>query len=142
MTPQDDQHLRLLSVFHVVLAVFGALLSLVPVIHLVIGLSIATGRLPADGAPDAAWVGWIFVAMSAMFIVGGLTFSVCLLLAGRYLRQRRHYTFCLVMAALSCMLAPFGTVLGVLTILVLMRESVRVAFGEVVPVRPVAPPPS
>jgi hypothetical protein len=44
------------------------------------------------------------------------------------------------MAALACMLAPFGTVLGVFTIIVLMRESVRVAFGQPVGTRTAGPP--
>ena len=51
-------------------------------------------------------------------------------LAGRYLSQQRHYTFCLVMAAVACMFMPFGTVLGVFTIIVLVRESVKELFAQ------------
>ena len=42
-----------------------------------------------------------------------------------------HYLYCLVVAAVECMLVPFGTVLGVLTIIVLNRPSVK----ALVPVR-------
>lgn len=129
MTPQDAEHLRLLAIFHKVVAGLGVLFSLFPAIHLAIGLGIVSGRIPHQEG-DAAWVGWFFVAFAATWIITGLTLSACLFQAGRYLQQRRHYTFCLVMAALACMLAPFGTVLGVFTIIVLMRESVRVAFGQ------------
>jgi hypothetical protein len=51
-------------------------------------------------------------------------------LAGRAIRRRENYTFCVIVAALSCMLMPFGTVLGVLTIVVLMRPSVKEMFGR------------
>ena len=54
--------------------------------------------------------------------------DVCLALAGRYLLQRTHYTFCLVVAAIACLLMPFGTALGIFTIIVLMRPSVREMF--------------
>jgi hypothetical protein len=62
-------------------------------------------------------------------MVAGVSFAVCLVQAGRALMQRRRYTFCLVIGGLSCILMPFGTVLGVFTILVLVRPSVRELFG-------------
>ena len=36
--------------------------------------------------------------------------------------------FCLVMGAVECVFMPFGTVLGIFTIIVLMRESVKPLF--------------
>ena len=36
--------------------------------------------------------------------------------------------YCLVMAGIECLFMPFGTVLGVFTIIVLMRESVKEMF--------------
>lgn len=79
------------------------------------------------------FLGWFFVIFAATWIVCGLTFAICLFLAGRYLDQRRRYLFCLVMAGLACMFMPFGTVLGVFTILVLVRPSVKELFGEAPP---------
>lgn len=40
--------------------------------------------------------------------------------------------FCLIMAGIACLFMPFGTVLGVFTIVVLTRESVRemISLGE------------
>jgi hypothetical protein len=57
------------------------------------------------------------------------TFAVCLITSGRFLSLRKHYMFCLVMAALACMCSPFGTVLGVFTIVVLLREPVKQLFA-------------
>ena len=42
------------------------------------------------------------------------------------------------MAGLECILMPFGTVLGVFTLIVLMRDSVKALFG--VSMNPGAPP--
>jgi hypothetical protein len=39
------------------------------------------------------------------------------------------YTICFVMACGECMFMPFGTVLGVFTILVLNRQSVKGLFA-------------
>jgi hypothetical protein len=58
----------------------------------------------------------------------GLVFAVCVILAGRYITKRRHYIFCLVIASLNCLFMPFGTILGVFTIVILMRPSVKELF--------------
>ena len=128
---QDLEHLRLLSIFHYVVAALCGVFSLLPLIHLVIGLGMLSGRFPDAQSSEEGlrFVGWIFVGVGSTVIIGGLAFSLCLFLAGRYLAQHRRYTFCLVMAALACTFMPFGTVLGVFTILVLVRPSVKELFG-------------
>jgi hypothetical protein len=130
MTPEEE-HLRLLSIFHYVVAGLGALFSLIPVMHVVMGVGLLTGAF--DGRPlpqDERLVGWFFIAMGSAFLLAGLTFSVCLAFAGRSLARREHYTFCLVMAAVACAVFPFGTILGVFTIIVLQKQPVRALFGR------------
>ena len=126
---QDDEHLKLLSIFHYVVAGLAFLFSLFPIAHLVLGLLMVTGNLgqSSDG-PDTEVIGWLFVGIAAVFMMFGISFAAGLAMAGRYLSLRRRYTFCLVMAALSCLFMPFGTVLGVFTIVVLSREPVKQAF--------------
>ncbi|MCB1034886.1 MAG: hypothetical protein KDD47_13740 [Acidobacteria bacterium] len=128
---QDRDHLQLLSIFHYVLAAMTAFFACIPLIHFVLGLSMVFGRFPeSDGDPAMRFVGSIFSILAGMMILMGWSFAVALLLAGRNLARTRRYTFCLVVAALSCAVVPFGTVLGVFTIIVLMRPSVKELFGE------------
>lgn len=132
-TPQDDsEHLNLLSLFHYVVAGLAALFSLFPVFHLVMGIGLVSGALD-NGRPEAAVgqsvVGWLLIVFAVAFIVCGFSFALCLALAGKFLKERRRYRFCLVLACIACVFMPFGTVLGVFTILVLMRPSVKAAFG-------------
>ena len=128
---QDAEHLRLLSIFHYVVAGLAALFACLPVFHLIVGLLMLTGVGEFGGQePFVPLVGCFIVAFASFFILAGWTFAVCLALAGSFLAKRRHYTFCLVMAALACMFSPFGTVLGVFTIVVLVRESVREIFAD------------
>ena len=128
---QDEEHLRLLSIFHFVVAGMTGLFALFPIIHLIIGLAIVSGALHSSGTDQIpAFIGWFFVLFAATWIVFGLALAMLIALGGRELRRRRHYTFCLVVAALACLIMPFGTVLGVFTILVLMRESVKEMFHQ------------
>jgi len=133
---QNEDHLRLLAIFHYVLTAIAAFFALFPLIHLVMGLAILTGHFPGgSGDGDARLIGAFFVAFASVWILAGSAFAVCVFLAGRNLAKRTRYTFCLVMAGIECMFMPFGTVLGVFTIVVLMKEPVKTLFG-------VAPPPA
>lgn len=67
--------------------------------------------------------------MSVIAFIFVWTAAALLLFAGRFLSQRRHWLFCLIVAGLSCLNMPLGTVLGVFTIIVLNRESVKSLFA-------------
>jgi hypothetical protein len=124
---QDQEHLKLLAIFHFVLAGLCGMVSLIPLAQLVLGLGLASGSL--DSEPVAQVMGCFFVAVAGTGVALGLSLAVCLLLAGRALLEQKHYTFCLVMACVGCLFMPFGTVLGVFTLLVLLRPSVKELFG-------------
>ncbi len=132
---QDTEHLRLLSIFHYVVAGLGALFACFPVIHLVMGLVMVFS--PSSFEPHRPHeaetlrvVGIVFIAVATLIILAGWTLAACVLAAGRCLARRRRYTFCVVIAAIQCLMVPFGTVLGVFTIIVLMRPSVKPLFDQ------------
>jgi hypothetical protein len=128
---QDEDHLKLLSIFHYVAAGMAAVFSLFPIIHLIFGLFIllAPETLDNKGEPPPAFLGWLFVLFPAVVMVIGWTFAAFVFVAGRFLAQRKHYLFCLVVAGVECIFMPVGTALGVFTIIVLMRESVKQLFN-------------
>ena len=131
---QDKEHLRLLSIFHYVVAGMAALFAMFPIIHLFIGLAMFTGTMDSghgDGPP--MFIALMFTILPLIFIVFGLTCAAMLVKAGNNLRSQKNHTFCLVTAAVCCMFAPFGTVLGVFTIIVLIRPSVKELFEGPLP---------
>jgi len=129
---KDEEHLRLLSIFHYVVGGLAGLFALFPVIHLVIGLVfiLAPEAVESKGEAPPALVGWFFVIFAGMFIITGWVLAGFIITAGRFLARRRHRLFCLVIAGIECIFIPFGTVLGVFTIIVLMRESVKELFSK------------
>ncbi|MET0288004.1 MAG: hypothetical protein ABW178_00085 [Pseudoxanthomonas sp.] len=136
-TAEDLQQLRLLSLFHYIVGGITGLFSLFPVIHLVIGLAMVTGQMPAQpdqqGALSPEFFGWFFVAFAGAFIFCGLTLAGFIAYAGRCLARQQRHTLCLVVAGLSCMMMPFGTVLGVFTLIVLLRPQVKALFASTAP---------
>jgi len=139
MTQED--HLRLLSIFHYVVGGMAALFSLFPIFHIVMGLFLilAPEKFGAKGDPPPAFIGWFFVVFAACFILAGWIFATLVILTGRFLARRKFYTFCFVMAAVESLFMPFGTVLAVFTLVVLLREPVKRMFeaNKVIAARPV-----
>jgi len=127
----DQEHLKLLSIFHYVVGGVGALFSCFPIIHLIIGIAMLAGGLEGKGgqAPPRIFA-WLFILFPACFMLIGWTLSTCILLAGRKLQLRQSYQYCFVVACIECLFVPFGTVLGVFTILVLNRKSVKDLFAS------------
>jgi len=132
---QDEEQLNLLSIFHFVVGGANAVFSCFPLIHFFIGMTIVTGTFDGDDTVPQV-VGWLFVLLSLLFVLGGWALSALIVTAGLKLRKRKSLTFCQVVAGIECILIPFGTVLGVLTLIVLTRESVKTVFES----RPVAHP--
>jgi predicted membrane channel-forming protein YqfA (hemolysin III family) len=129
---QDKEHMRLLAIFHYVVAGLAALFSFFPLLYSTIGgfmLYVAHHPGPTNQEPPPAIVGWIFVALGALFFFAGLAMAICILMAGRSLARQRRYLFAFVIACLECFFIPFGTILGVFTIIVLSRESVKTLFS-------------
>lgn len=137
----DNQHLRLLAIFHYVVGGLTALLACFPLIHVALGLAMvfaprSFANKPGDEPP--AFAGWLFAGMGSAFFLAGITLAVCIILAGRFLARRKRYWFVFVLACLQCAVFPFGTVLGVFTIVVLSRESVKAQF-RAAPMLPAEP---
>jgi hypothetical protein len=126
---QDLEHLKLLSIFHYVVGGMTALFACIPFIHFFMGLALSTGTFP-DTDAEAQKIGIFIMVIAALFIAAGWTLATMIAIAGRNLQKRTRYLFCLVMAGVECIIMPFGTVLGVFTIMVLMRDSVKELFGR------------
>jgi hypothetical protein len=136
---EDLQHLKILSVFHYVVAGIGAIFACFPIFHLTMGISMLAGGfdIPDDPAMPFPFrlFGLMFTLIPAAIMLFGWAFAVSMAVAGYFLGKQRNYMFCLVMAGISCIFTPFGTVLGVFTIIVLLRPSVKALFNYPLPVQ-------
>jgi hypothetical protein len=72
---------------------------------------------------------WLYVVFAVWLLGSG----VLTLVAGFFIRARRHRIFSLVVAAINCLHMPMGTALGVFTIIVLTRDSVRQVYEGLTP---------
>jgi hypothetical protein len=132
---QDEQYLKLLSIFHYVVGGLTALFACFPLLHIAMGIAMLCGAFDAEDGPPKIFA-WLFIIFPAVLMLCGWALSVCIIIAGRKLARRKARLYCLVIAALECILMPFGTVLGVFTIVLLMKDSVKQLFSANQPTQP------
>ena len=129
---KTEEHLKLLSLFHYIVGGLTALFACFPFIHLAIGIAMLSGAM--DGKePVPHFIGWIFIVIARVFILSGWIMAGLIITAGRKLQRRAARTFCLVVAGIECLLVPFGTVLGVFTLVVLMQDTAKALFAAQAP---------
>ena len=129
---RDTEPLNLLAIFHYVVGGLAALFSFFALFYSIIGgflLYAAEHPGPNSQEPPPAFLGWIFIVLGAVFFLAGVTIAICILIAGRCLSRRKGYSFALVIACIECLFVPFGTILGIFTIVALSRESVKALFS-------------
>src|SRR4029077_18396969 len=112
---------------------FGALLSFFLLLFITGGalfiFCARGGNRETGGDFSPVFLGWIFAVLGTLLFLIGIAMAICILIAGRSIALCKRYSFVLVMACIECLFIPFGTILGVFTIVVLSRESVRGLFS-------------
>jgi hypothetical protein len=136
---QDKEHLRLLAIFHYIVSGLAGLFSFFPLIYTIVGgIFIFAARhgkpKPGEELPPEL-LGWIFIVVGSLLVLLGIAIAICILIAGRSLAKHRRYWFAFAIACVECLFIPFGTILGVFTIVSLSRESVKASFATAQPPR-------
>lgn len=124
----DDEHIKLLAIFHFVIAGLALLGIAFLIAHYCLMRMMFSNPdfwkvqnnappLPKDFFKVFIW---FYLFFGCILGVAGLLN----LLSGLFLRRKKYRIFSMVVAGLNCLQIPFGTVLGVFTIVVLTRNSV------------------
>ena len=137
MVDRDLEHLRLLKFAYYVLAGMSGVGTLFATLWMVMMGTIFT-MIPAGPKSPPPIVGLIFLGLGILIVAIGVSVALLTFFTGRNLAQHRHHVFCIVVAALTCLSVPWGTAVGVCTIIVLNRPSVKALF-EASPPLPAQP---
>lgn len=127
----DADHLKLLAVFHWVVAGMSLVGLGFLFLHWLFMHSIFDNPSMwqnAKGPPPPpqffAIFKWFYAFMGVMIAGTGLANAV----SGWNIHRRRARMASLILAGINCLCFPFGTVLGVFTFVVLLRDSVIEAY--------------
>ena len=117
---EDESHLHLLSVFHFVM---GGLYALgIGFIALHFFMMSMVMKVP----PEIVNIMTVFYIVATLIIAALATGNI---LAGIWLKKRVQHSLTIVVAAINCASFPLGTALGVFTIIVLQRPTVKMTYA-------------
>jgi hypothetical protein len=138
-SPDITAHdLRLLSVGYYIqagIAAFYTLIVLGYFVFLGAMLSIASANNDTGQNIPPAFL-TLMSTVLAIILLFACLYTVALFLAAQWLRRSRNMLFIQVVAALSCLAIPYGTLLGIFTFMVLLRPSAKLFFSNT----PLSPP--
>lgn len=128
-TSEDASHLQILAIFYYVFAGLNAVsVVLLGLYGVMMGAVLGSG--PAGNSHADTALLSMFAGLMVFVVVLSAVFALLHFMTAQRLRQRRGHKFCQVIAVLTCLSIPFGTVLGVFTLIVLNRPSVQALFGR------------
>lgn len=134
----DDEHLRLLSLFHyisgsltvAIAAMFGFMLGMMSLMFSIMPPQIAAPCPDADPCsgvqtppapfPEALFLGFFGVFFAVLMVLGVLE-----IISGRYIAKRRRRLFSIIVSIPRILAFPYGTLLSIFTLLVLERSTVK-----------------
>src|SRR5437016_647423 len=127
----DLEHLRQLTLFHYIYCGLQTAFMFFGLSFFGFGLAMATHPDLFQGAePPPLLMSVLFQSIGMFFVVVTAASAIVSYLAGKFIKQRKHYVFCIVIACINCLNIPLGTALGVFTIVVLSRTEVKELFGK------------
>ncbi len=122
---RDQRHLQLLSKLQIlfgILSVFGTVIFYWAI------------KVVSDAARDfleqsrTELEASLMIGFGVVLLLIGIAILFCIILAGQSLARYENYRFCMIVAICECPMFPFGTMLGIATIVVLLRDSVKKLF--------------
>lgn len=84
----------------------------------------------------------IISILLAIVLALACAYTICLFLAGYWLRHFRNLLFIQIVAAFGCLAIPYGTVLGIFTFMVLQRPGAKQLFSSAGMPPPLSGPPA
>ena len=140
----DAGHLQLLGILHCVLAGLsvvglGFLFLHRAIMQTVLNHPEAWNTPKGGGPPPAEFFAifqWVYLIMGGLIVVGGVLNAI----SGWCILKQRARMFSLIVAGVDCLMFPFGTVLGVFTFVVLLRDSVLEVYEADALSAPSGPP--
>ncbi len=137
---QTKDHLRYLSIGFYIFSGFIALFSMIWLIYVVFGMAMMIGG-GSQGEGGAVAGGAILTVVGLVIMGLFLTFAGLNVYAGRSLMSRNRWTFIFVVGCIDLVFfIPFGTILGIFTIILLMKEPTKQLFGQGIQQIPNTPP--
>jgi hypothetical protein len=118
--PNED-YLKILSICHYILGIVMLCFSSFSLLYIFVGAMM----MKQAKSDEERMIGIIFIIISACVALVSYTIDILMIAAGYYLSRRKKHKFCLIVSCMELIIVPFGTVLGVFTLIVLLKPEIK-----------------
>jgi hypothetical protein len=131
---EDVGYLNLLSLFHFIVAGVAGLFSCLPLFNLLIGIPILKdvpyALSQSEYFSQYTLAPLMFILLPTGMTVIGWMFAIAMALNGCYIKNRQWLKYCMIMSGIETIFTPFGTALGVFTIILLTKPNIKILFDR------------
>jgi hypothetical protein len=137
LTANDVSQLEVLPLLFTIMGFLTFCGSSLFIMHFIMGLTLffdpqAFGPIdgPKGSKPLPPFIALGMAGMGAFAVLAGWLLSAGCFLASGWIKRREMFSWITVVSAVLCMITPFGTALGVFTLVVLNRAQVKAVFTK------------
>ena len=131
---ENIRYLNILAIFHFIVASIVGLLSCLPLINLFIGIpmlkDVPYALKQGEFFSQTTLAPLMFILLPAGMTVIGWMFAIAIALNGYYIKNRQWLKYCMVVSGIETIFTPFGTALGVFTIIFLTKPNTKILFDK------------
>lgn len=131
---EDTRYLDLISLFHFIVAGMAGLFSCLPLFNLVIGIPMLRGvpyaLLQREYFSQQILAPLMFILLPTGMAVIGWMFAIAVALNGYYIKNRTWFKYCMVISSIELLFTPFGTILGVFSLVLMTKPNIRMLFDR------------
>ena len=129
MVPANN-NLETFRILYIIKGILTLLFSFFPLLYVFVGGIIFSAEEFNHLDHDIPFnIGAVFMSIGVFVFVMMIVFGILTLLVAPMIKNRRNYTFILVIAVLNCLTGILGILLGVFTIVELNKPEVKELFG-------------
>ena len=128
-TQRDNGHLKILAIFYYIFSAISALLIILGILYLLFVPGPIQNPNDAAEVASAQAADPIIYGVGSGLIIGGIIGALLYFFTARGLATYRYRGLVILVAILSLFSFLLGTILGVFTLVVITRPSVKGRFG-------------
>ncbi|MCR9251415.1 MAG: hypothetical protein NXI20_13385 [bacterium] len=126
-----SNNLDTFKTLYLIKGILTLLMSFLPLIYIFLGGFLSTMiEMEEIQDPPPFDIGLIFMIIGVVALIFIVGTGVATILASNYIRDRKNYTFILVVAILNCFSGILGILLGVFTIIEINKPEVKELFEQ------------
>ena len=137
---RDEEHLKLLVIFNIIYGVLKTIFTLLLSLYMFFVYILLRDpkfyseyhNMENANLPNAEIMNIIMIIVTAIVVLGFLI-GIATLISAQLMKRRKFRGFSIAVACLNCISFPFGTLLGIFTLIVLFRDSVKKLYQTVDP---------